>query len=120
MTGRETGPGKEGAGLERRKVTAKSLEAMGYQGFQEVGGGEVEAPWALDYIAMAANNFPGSLTFQRDAEKREVRVSYGQDTGAGTVEMCIVRRMRTDELDQMKGRKTNGKSEEHRDDQAGG
>ena len=80
----------------------------------------MEAPWALDYIAMAANNFPSSLTFQRDAEKREVRVRYAQNTEAGTVKMCIVRRMRTDELDRMKGRKTNGESEEHRDDADGG
>ena len=80
----------------------------------------MEAPWALDYIAMAANNFPGSLTFQRDAEKREVRVSYHKETEAGAAKICIVRRMRTDELDRMKGRKTNGKSEEHRDDAAGG
>ena len=106
--------------MARKRVTVALLEAMGYCGFQEVGGEDVEAPWALDYIAMAANNFPSSLTFQRDTEKREVRVSYGQETGAGTVKMCIVRRMRTDELDQMKGRKTNGKSEEHGDDAAGG
>ena len=99
--------------MARKRVTVALLEAMGYRGFQEVAGEDVEAPWALDYIAIAANNFPGSLTFQRDAEKREVRVSYGQETGAGTVKMCIVRRMRTDELDRMKGRKTNGKSEEY-------
>ena len=106
--------------MARKRVTVALLEAMGYCGFQEVGGEDVEAPWALDYIAIAANNFPGSLTFQRDTEKREVRVRYAQNTEAGTVKMCIVRRMRTDELDQMKGRKTNGKSEGHGDDAAGG
>lgn len=105
--------------MTRKRVTVALLEAMGYRGFQEVGGEEVEAPWALDYIAMAANNFPGSLTFQRDAEKREVRVSYGQETGAGNVKMCIVRRLRTDEIEKMKGRQ-NGQSEKHGDDAAGG
>ena len=44
--------------MARKRVTVALLEAMGYRGFQEVAGEDVEAPWALDYIAMAANNFP--------------------------------------------------------------
>ena len=46
--------------MARKRVTVALLEAMGYCGFQElyVYLLEVEAPWALDYIAMAAKQLP--------------------------------------------------------------
>src|SRR5699024_5184523 len=53
-------PIRGGRPMARKRVTVALLEAMGYCGFQEVAGEDVEAPWALDYIAIAANNFPGS------------------------------------------------------------
>lgn len=63
--------------MARKRVTARGLEQMGYQGFQQTSSGEAaEAPWALEFIAMAANNCPGSLRFSRDTGARKVRVDY--------------------------------------------
>ena len=100
MTCRETGPGKEGAGLERRKVTAKGLEAMGYRGFERAADGTVqEGVWVLDYIALAANHFPGKLRFENDAMNGARIVTYGEELADGRT-LFATRRLRQEEARQ--------------------
>ena len=82
--------------MARKRVTARGLEQMGYQGFQQTSSGEAaEAPWALEFIAMAANSCPGSLRFSRDTEARQVRVDYTQENEEKgvTVRFLAVRKM---------------------------
>lgn len=96
-TGRETGPGKEGAGLARRKVTAKGLEAMGYRGFERAADGTVqEGVWVLDYIALAANHFPERLRFGNDAQQGTRTVTYGEELEGGRT-LYAERKLRQEE-----------------------
>lgn len=96
-SGRETGPGKEGAGLARRKVTAKGLEAMGYRGFERAADGTVqEGIWVLDYIALAANHFPDRLRFGNDATQGTRTVTYSEALADGRT-LFAARKLRQEE-----------------------
>lgn len=99
-TGRETGPGKEGAGLARRKVTAKDLEAMGYRGFERAADGTVqEGIWVLDYIALAANHFPERLRFGNDMTQGIRTVTYSEALADGRT-LFAARKLRQEEAGQ--------------------
>ena len=100
MTGRYSGPWKGGAGLARKKVTAESLEGMGYRGFERLADETVrEAFWVLDYIALAANHFPGKLRFENDAMNGARIVTYGEELADGRT-LFATRRLRQEEARQ--------------------
>lgn len=83
--------------MARRKVTAKGLEAMGYRGYERAADGSVqEAVWVLDYIALAANHFPGRLRFGNDAQQGTRTVTYGEELQDGRT-LYAERKLRKEE-----------------------